>query len=115
MRLCRPLSARNNAGIGVYNGMVYLVSGVFTSNGSATEVVSASHIPSETWITVPEQAGYLPVTQNHMEYAKTNTELQYTPSGRENGGQNIIDIVFIGDLADPRAECKTSAAKILTL
>ncbi|GAB1309813.1 hypothetical protein MFIFM68171_00023 [Madurella fahalii] len=105
--------ARGSAATGVYNGTIYLAGGILAGNGPTVDTVSAYHIASDTWISVPEQAAHLPAARDHMAYAQIGTKL-YILGGRENGGQNVKDTVFILDLANLSAGWKTSAAKMPT-
>ena len=110
---------RGSAGVGVYNGKIYLAGGMSdlelygTHVQRSVAVVSIFDTKTQKWLDVPEAAKNMPGGRDHAGAAIVGDKM-YVLGGRENGQENLKDTVFVLDLCDLKAGWKTSKAKMPT-
>jgi len=115
-RLLKPMPsalARGSAASAIYNTTIFLAGGIPRSSGRTLDTVSAYHIPSDSWVTLPDAASRLPAARDHAGYAQIGSKF-FVIGGRENGVRAVKDTVFILDMTDLGAGWKTSSARMPT-
>ncbi|KAI8940592.1 hypothetical protein NX059_001866 [Plenodomus lindquistii] len=111
--------ARGSAAVGIYDGKVILAGGMtlLELSGNHTQetvsVVSIYDTKSNTWLTVPDAAKYLPEGRDHAGAAVVGSHM-YVLGGRNRGQLNVKDTVFILNLCNLEAGWKTSDAPMPT-
>ena len=111
--------ARGSAAIGVYDKKIYLAGGLIDLelSGNYTQrtvaVVSIYDTQSQTWLTVPAAARFMPARRDHAGASVVGSKL-YVLGGRDHGPENVQDQVFVLDLCDLEAGWRTSGARMPT-
>ena len=113
------VEARGSAGVGVYEGKVFLAGGLRKLelfHGGVQETVDTVSIfdtVTKKWLEVPSAAKNIPEGRDHAGAAVVGSKM-FVLGGRKNGQENVKDTVFILDLKNLQRGWKTSKAKMPT-
>ena len=110
---------RGSAAVGTYQSKIYLAGGMteleLFEHGTqkSISVVSIFDTNTNTWLSIPEAAKYIPEARDHAGATVVGAKM-YVLGGRDDGQENVRDTVFVLDLCDLDAGWKTRAARMPT-
>ncbi|KAK4459121.1 galactose oxidase [Cladorrhinum samala] len=108
-------SPRGAAAVAVYNDTIYLAGGILGLWGPTVATVSAYHIPTDSWVDLPECLASLPGGEgrDHAGSAQVDSKW-YILGGRRDGAENRKSEVFILDFEDLEGGWKVGEGRMPT-